>query len=57
MRLIMKVHKEEFGGYWAEIPSLPGCLSQGDSMEELKENMHEAAEGWLKVKGDLNKVF
>lgn len=50
MTLKMKVHKDESGGYWAEVPSLPGCLSQGDSIDDLKENMREAVEGWLKVK-------
>ena len=50
MTLKMKVHNDEWGGYWAEVPSLPGCLSQGDSIDDLKENMREAVEGWLKVK-------
>ncbi len=49
MTLQMKVHKDKVSGFWAEIPSLPGCFSQGESIEELKENMREAVEGWLKV--------
>ena len=49
MTLKMKVHKDESGGYWAEVPSLPGCMSQGDTITDLKENMREAVEGWLKV--------
>jgi len=35
------------GGYSAEIPALPGCYTQGDSVEEVHENLREAAEAWL----------
>ena len=52
MTLKMIVHKDETGGFWAEDPSLQGCLSQADSIEDLKDNMREAIEGWLKVKED-----
>ncbi|MEM1296617.1 MAG: type II toxin-antitoxin system HicB family antitoxin [Verrucomicrobiota bacterium] len=41
------VHSEESGGYWAEIPSLPGCFTQGDTLEELESNIQEAVEAWL----------
>jgi len=40
------VHEAEEGGYWAEVPSLPGCATQGDSIEELLQNIGEAIEGW-----------
>jgi predicted RNase H-like HicB family nuclease len=43
------VHKAEEGGFWAEVPSLPGCVSEGDSMEELRANIKEAILGWLEV--------
>ena len=56
MTLKMVVHKDERGGYWAEIPSLPGCLTQGDTIEELRNNMREAVEGWLKVKEETTKM-
>ncbi len=36
------VHRAEEGGYWTEIPSLPGCYSQGDTVEEAIENTKEA---------------
>jgi predicted RNase H-like HicB family nuclease len=49
MKLKVIVHEAEEGGYWAEIPSLPGCVTEGDSMEELIANVREAAEGWLSV--------
>ncbi len=41
----MIVHKDEEGGYWGEVPSLPGCFSQGETLEEPGENMKEAVEG------------
>ena len=41
------IHKAEEGGYWAEIPSMPGCVSQGETLDELIVNLSEAAEGWL----------
>jgi predicted RNase H-like HicB family nuclease len=40
------VHEAEEGGYWAEAPSLPGCATQGDSIEELFQNICDAVEGW-----------
>ena len=41
------VHEAEEGGFWAEVPSLPGCFTQGETLEELESNVHEAIEGWL----------
>jgi predicted RNase H-like HicB family nuclease len=43
------VHVADEGGLWGEVPSLPGCASQGDTMEELLENLHEAIVGCLSV--------
>lgn len=37
----------EVGGYSAEVPSLPGCHTEGDSLEEVRENLRDAIEGWL----------
>ena len=36
------VHTAEEGGYWAEVPELPGCVSQGETLDELRENIMEA---------------
>ena len=47
MTLKAVVHVEDSGGYWAEIPSLPGCFTQGETMEELEKNIQEAVEAWL----------
>ena len=43
------IHKADEGGFWAEVPSLPGCVSQGETLEELRGNIREAIEGWLLV--------
>ena len=52
MKLKVLVHPAEEGGYWAEIPALPGCVSEGDTLDEVLENLREAAEGWVEVAAD-----
>jgi len=47
MKLSAIVHEAEEGGFWAEVPALPGCVTQGESMEEIERNLHEAIETWL----------
>ena len=54
MKLKVVLHEAEEGGYWAEVPSIPGCATQGDSFEELLENLYEAVEGCLSV--DVGEV-
>ena len=49
MKLKVHIHKAEEGGYWAEVPSIPGCATQGDTFEELLQNIYEAVEGCLSV--------
>jgi predicted RNase H-like HicB family nuclease len=49
MTLKVFIHKAEEGGFWAEVPSLPGCVSQGETLDELRVNVREAIEGWLSV--------
>ena len=41
------VHEAEEGGYWAEIPAIPGCATQGETMDELRIHLLEAIEGCL----------
>jgi predicted RNase H-like HicB family nuclease len=43
------IHQEPEGGYWAEVPALPGCYSQADTVDELMENIREAISGVLEV--------
>ena len=49
MKIKVVVHEAEEGGYWAEVPSIPGCATQGETFEELLENLYEAVEGCLSV--------
>ena len=49
MKIQVVIHEAEEGGYWAEVPSIPGCATQGDSFEELLANLYEAVEGCLSV--------
>ena len=49
MTLKAIIHEAEEGGYWAEVPALPGCVTQGDTLEEVTSNLREAIEGWLSV--------
>ena len=43
------IHEEPTGGFWGEVPALPGCYSQGESSEELLENLREAIAAVLEV--------
>ena len=52
MTLKVLIHKAEEGGYWAEVPALPGCVSQGETMDEVRTNVREAIEGWLLAEED-----
>jgi len=52
MKLKVVVHDAEEGGYWAEVPSIPGCATQGETFEELLQNLYEAVEGCLSVDVD-----
>jgi predicted RNase H-like HicB family nuclease len=49
MKLKVVVHEAEEGGYWAEVPSIPGCATEGENFEELLQNLYEAIEGCLSV--------
>ena len=49
MKLKAIIHRADEGGYWAEVPALPGCVTQGETLRELRVNIKEAIEGWLSV--------
>lgn len=49
MKVKAIVHPAEEGGYWAEVPALPGCITEGDTIEEVINNLKDAIEGWLEV--------
>jgi predicted RNase H-like HicB family nuclease len=49
MKIKVVVHEAEEGGFWAEVPAIPGCATQGETMDELLRNLHEAIEGCLAI--------
>jgi predicted RNase H-like HicB family nuclease len=49
MKIKVVVHEAEEGGYWAEVPAIQGCATQGETFEELLLNLYEAIEGCLSV--------
>lgn len=49
MKLKVVIHQAEEGGYWAEVPGIPGCATQGETFEELLTNIYEAVEVCLSV--------
>ena len=49
MNIKIIVHSADEGGFWAEAPVLPGCVSQGETLDELTANMREAVAGWLEA--------
>jgi len=50
----LRVHKAEEGGYWAEFPDLPGCVTEGDTLKETLDNAREALSGWIASKFERN---
>ena len=56
MKLKVIIHEAEEGGYWAEVPAIPGCATQGDTFEELLVNLYEAVEACLSVDIDEEVV-
>ncbi|MEW6348943.1 MAG: type II toxin-antitoxin system HicB family antitoxin [Thermodesulfobacteriota bacterium] len=56
MKLQVVIHEAEEGGYWAEVPAIPGCATQGETWEELLCNIYEAVEGCLSVPLDTPTV-
>jgi predicted RNase H-like HicB family nuclease len=49
LKIKVVVHEADEGGFWAEVPAIPGCATQGNTYEELMANLHEAIEGCLSV--------
>ena len=55
MKLRVIIEEDETGYYVAEVPALPGCVSQGKTIAEAKVNIKEAIIGWLAVMNDKAK--
>ena len=49
MTLKAIIHEAEEGGFWAEVPALPGCVTQAETKEELEMNLREAIKGWFEA--------
>ena len=54
MKIKVVVHEAEEGGFWAEVPAIPGCATQGETFEELLQNLYEAVEAALSV--DISNI-
>ncbi|MDD1532892.1 MULTISPECIES: type II toxin-antitoxin system HicB family antitoxin [unclassified Bradyrhizobium] len=63
MKIKIVVHEAEEGGFWAEVPAIPGCATEGDTMDELMANLRDAIEGCLSVEvaapepGGIERIF
>jgi predicted RNase H-like HicB family nuclease len=53
VKLTALAYPEPDGGYSVRVPALPGCFTEGDDMDQVREMVAEAAEGWLAVKHDM----
>jgi len=51
------LEKNEEGGYTVSVPSLPGCITQGDTWEETINNAKEAIMGYIETLRDLGKTI
>jgi predicted RNase H-like HicB family nuclease len=49
LKIKIIIHEAEEGGYWAEVPAIPGCATEGETFEELLQNLYEAIEGCLSI--------
>ncbi|MDJ0632536.1 MAG: type II toxin-antitoxin system HicB family antitoxin [Xenococcaceae cyanobacterium MO_188.B29] len=56
MKIKAIIHPAEEGGFWAEVPAFPGCITEGDNMDELINNLQDAIAGWLEVANESQKA-
>jgi predicted RNase H-like HicB family nuclease len=49
MNIKAVIHLAEEGGYWTEVPALPGCITEGETIDEVMTNLKDAIEVWLDV--------
>lgn len=56
MKIKAIIHPAEEGGYWAEVPALSGCITEGETMEEVMTNLKDAIEGWLEVANESHST-
>jgi predicted RNase H-like HicB family nuclease len=53
MKLKAFIFRAEEGGFWAKVPAIPGCVSQGETLEEVKANILDALEGCLAAREEM----
>lgn len=56
MKIKAIIHSAEEGGYWAEVPALPGCITERDTRDELLVNLKDVIEGWLEVANNSQSI-
>jgi predicted RNase H-like HicB family nuclease len=56
MKFRVVVHPDPAGGFWAEVPALPGCATEGETRDELMANLRDAIEGWLEVAAERSNL-
>lgn len=52
MEYALVIHAAEEGGYWAEVPALPGCLTQGETVEEVLRRAPDAIASHIEALGE-----
>lgn len=55
MKITAIIHPAEEGGYWAEVPALPGCITEGDTIEEVRQNLQDDPRLMLKLPNNRKK--
>lgn len=53
LKLKVLIYEAAEGGYWAKVPAMPGCVSQGETLDEVKANILDALEGCLAVREEM----
>lgn len=57
MKFKVLVHKAEEGGYWAEVPSLPGCAADGASYQEALAKVEVVIAEWIETAKELGRAI
>ncbi len=53
---VIITYDHEYKGYVADVPELPGCMSQGKTIDEALHNIKDAIKGWLEVEKKHNRL-
>jgi predicted RNase H-like HicB family nuclease len=47
LKVKVMIYPAEEGGFWAQLSALPGCITEGETREELLANLREALQAYL----------